>query len=413
PPSGQRRPGYDEVDKMLAAMNEIITFGMISDAIRFKLDDPEIGLLQSGRIGISKSFFEEKLKPFTHANTLADVEYYMENFDDMMDVTPTESVSSDEIDAYYDRVDEAFINDWGVSFTQILGVIKSLLIFGAQRETSVVVIRKEDFINEFVAKSSMTETELTNILKFITLRSRPAYLTAPDGYKNEDVFPWKYNREFSVIRRPIVEFVRDGESYLIWGIRNAEVAGRQFNQLFQNGRLKYGKENINQLLGERNRELGDQFRKIVFEWLSAHPELKVWDFEVKIAPGGHLKADKDYGDIDILVLDLKTAIVYNIECKRTHQAKNIHEMKTELDAYFGRDGQKKKIQKHIERDTWLAQHQQELQRFIGFDKPIKIKSFLLTSEVVPVKYIAGADSPLPLIAFPQLKSDGIKLLREL
>jgi hypothetical protein len=410
PAKGSKVPGYDEVDKLLAIMNEVINFGMLSDAIYFNLDDPEIGLLPSGRIGIGKSFFEEKLRPFSHANTLSDVESYMENFDDRLESLPRGESDDPETDAWLDRADEAFLADWGVSYTELLGTIKSLLYMGAEKETSVVVMQKSEFIAHFLAGSAFDEEKIERLLGLITLKERKDFLTPPEGFKAEDVFPWKYNREFSVIKRPVVEFTDKGKTMLIWGIRNAETSGRQINQLLHHGRLKYGKEKINSLLGERNEVLGKDFRKTAFDWFKSLPGLQVWDFEVTIDKAGHLTADKNYGDIDILVFDPQTNIAYNVECKRTHQAKNIHEMKTEMDSYFGRDGQKKKIQKHVDRHDWLMNNQDKLAAFIGTETPLTVKSIILTSEVIPVKYIAGSDSPLPLIAFPELKRIGMKVI---
>jgi len=410
PAKGKKIPGYDEVDQLLAIMNEVASFGMLSDAIYFGLDDPEVGLLPSGRIGIGKSFFEEKLQPFSHANTLADVEQYMENFDDRMESLPQADKDDSESDAWLDRADEAFVTDWGVSYTELIGTIKSLLYMGAHRETSVVVMPRSEFVAEFLANSDFDEGKIERLLSLLTIKERNDFLTPPDGYKTEDVFPWKYNREFSIIRRPIVEFTDKGETMLIWGIRNAEIAGRQIVKLLHHGRLKYGKEKINSLLGEQNELLGKEFRKMAFNWFNSQAGLKLWDFEVTIDKAGHLKADKNYGDIDILVFDPQTNTAYNVECKRTHQAKNIHEMKTEMDSYFGRDGQKKKIQKHVDRHNWLVNNKEKLAALIGTKIPITLKSIILTSEVVPVKYITGSYSPLPLIAFPELKRIGIKLL---
>ncbi len=410
PAKGTKIPGYDEVDQLLAIMNEVATFGMLSDAIYFNLDDPEIGLLPSGRIGIGKSFFEEKLRPFSHANTLADVEHYMENFDDRLESLPQPSEDDPKIDAWLNRADEAFLVDWGVSYTELLGTIKSLLYMGAERETSVVIMPRSAFVAEFLANSKFDEEKIKKLLSLMTIKERNDFLIPPEGYKTEDVFPWKYNREFSIIKRPIVEFTEKGEKMLIWGIRNSEIAGRQINQLLHHGRLKYGKEKINSLLGEQNELLGKEFRKIAYTWFNSQAHLKVWSYEVKIDKAGHLKADKNYGDIDILVFDPQTNTAYNVECKRTHQAKNIHEMKTEMDSYFGRDGQKKKIQKHVDRHEWLINNQDQLAAFVEGKVPISVKSIILTSEVVPLKYVAGNDSPLPLIAFPELKRIGMKLI---
>ena len=57
---------------------------------------------------------------------------------------------------------------------------------------------------------------------------------------------------------------------------------------------------------------------------------------VKIKERGHLVADIDYGDIDVLAYDTTNNILYSIECKNTNTAKNIREMKNEMDEYLGR-----------------------------------------------------------------------------
>ena len=85
-------------------------------------------------------------------------------------------------------------------------------------------------------------------------------------------------------------------------------------------------------------------------------------------------------------------------------------MKTELDSYFGRGGQNKKIQKHIKRDTWLQSNIIEVMKFINTDHEIKIITILLTSEIIPVKFILEDKLPIKMIAFPELKRIGFELL---
>src|SRR5690606_7597279 len=53
PTNGDRKPSFDQLDELLTIMNEILNYGMLSDTLHFGMDDPEMGLLSSGRIGIS------------------------------------------------------------------------------------------------------------------------------------------------------------------------------------------------------------------------------------------------------------------------------------------------------------------------------------------------------------------------
>ncbi|MES2387840.1 MAG: SEC-C metal-binding domain-containing protein [Bacteroidota bacterium] len=413
PAKGNKIPGYNDVDKLLAVFSEALNFGMVSDSIRFGLDEPTIEVLPSGRLAVESPFQSDMIIPFSNANTYAEIEGYVDIFDSFFE-SEIAPVHPEDNNIYRDRVNNAFMLDWGVSLSLIFEVLTKIANYGINFESSVVIISKELFLENFSTDLFESIDKLKVCLDLLSLQERGEYFTAPEGYKNEDVFPWKYNREFSLLRRPIVEFKDDsGLPCLMWGIRSAVTAAKQIEQLFRNGRLKYGKENINLLLGENNEELGKSFRKRVLKWFKSFPDLFVSDFEVTITTNGHLRADKNYGDIDILVFDSNTSIAYNIECKRTHQAKNIHEMKTEQDSYVGRPGQKKKIQRHVDRHEWLLKNKSKLGAFLNAKSEIIIKSFLLTAEVASVKYIMGDSSPLPLISFPELKEKGLKLLADL
>jgi hypothetical protein len=125
-----------------------------------------------------------------------------------------------------------------------------------------------------------------------------------------------------------------------------------------------------------------------------------------VKPGGHFDADKNLGDCDIIAYDKENNFVYNIECKRTEAARNIHEMKKEMDAYLGRAGQKKKITKHVERDKWLQTNLEKVQAFVeAVDQP-EVKSLILTSELIPTRYLRSEEIPITVLSFQELKRDG-------
>ena len=127
---------------------------------------------------------------------------------------------------------------------------------------------------------------------------------------------------------------------MIWGFRNAISAQKQLYYLLLEGKLNNGGKKIDKILGVFRAKKGKAYRDKVTYWLKMQDHLEVLDYEVKISIDGPLKADKNYGDIDILVYDKKAKIILSLECKDTDKAKNIHEMKKEMDNYLGREGGK-------------------------------------------------------------------------
>jgi len=120
PTSGRVKAGFDDIDRLLVLMHEIVNNGFLSDAIHFKLANPTVGKLDSGRIGISKEFFNEKLKPFSEENTKEEVNRYIENFENRFEIA---SFSHEETEPEEDKelkeIDSAFLEDWGISYTNI------------------------------------------------------------------------------------------------------------------------------------------------------------------------------------------------------------------------------------------------------------------------------------------------------
>ncbi len=410
PTQGLKKVGYDDIDEMLAIMDEVLNFGTISDAIHFNLEDPEIGLLPSGRIGTSKSFFDEKLKPFRRATTYANVESYLENFSEAFEIYNPEP-NSLEIDKFYDRIDAAFLSDWGIDYTSIHAICGAATRIAVEKGDSVCEMSEGQLIDTMKKFIKISEEQLLIGIQKLSLSKREDFMVAPEGYINDEIYPWKYNREFSYVRRPFIKIESDGVIKFLWGMRNALDASKMLNNLFQSGRLKYGKKEIIQLLGEVNNRKGKQFREHVKNWFNLNTTFKVLDHEITIKPKGNLIAERDYGDIDVLVYDNSANVIFSIECKRTVPARNIHEMKTELDNYIGRDGSTGMVNKHLERDKWLKTNINQVKTFLEVTNSPTVKSLILTDEIIPTYYLKSGNLPLPFINFPELKRNGAASLK--
>jgi hypothetical protein len=150
----------------------------------------------------------------------------------------------------------------------------------------------------------------------------------------------------------------------------------------------------------------------VKEWFQKQEGFRTIEDEVTIKQKGHIEAEKDYGDIDILTIDEQGKIIYSLECKNTEQAKNIHEMKGELDKYIGRKKGEGLIIHHVDRDGFIQNNKKKLANLITNPGEYKIVSIIVTSEDLPLIYIQDR-LPLPFISFPMLKREGASILRNL
>ena len=412
PTKGSVKAGFDDIDRLLVLMHEIANYGFLSDAIHFKLANPTVGKLDSGRIGISREFFDEKLKPFAEANTKEEVNRYIENFENRFEIADFSQEEKEPVDdKEVKEIDSAFLEDWGIGYLNIYKFCFCCFIICIEKQSSTCSINESEFIKLIKDKAKIDEKEIIAGIERFSNTQRDEYLKAPKGYNDSEVFPWKYNREFSFARRFIVKYKNEkDETILTWGFRNAISAQKQLDYLLYEGKLNNGGKRIEKLLGTFRERKGKLYRNKVKDWLKANPDLTVIDYEVKIDTNGHLIADKNYGDIDVLVHNTKTNTVYSLECKDTNKAKNIHEMKKEMDSYLGREGQKGMIQKHVERHNWLIANKDKLSAFLKIQKEPRVASFMLTSEVIPMTYLKAEGLPLPIISFPELKDKGINLL---
>lgn len=412
PPKGNKLAARDEVDRLLALMIELTNYGLISDAIHFKMASPRIGKLESGRIGISKEFFEDALQPFRDASEQEQTDNYIDNFEQRFEISEqevSEISQSDISDA--EMEDKAFLADWNISYINIYKFCYSCYFLCLKHGASTISMEEEEFIQVLVRDFILPRDQVIECINRFSLQERDEYLVAPSGYRNNEVFPWKYNREFSFARRFLIRRTNsDGKLVLIWGARNSLSAFYQLESLLYQGRLNNAGVHIKSLLGIYGERNGKKYRNEVKDWLQGNTDFTVINHEVKISPKGHLKAGEDYGDIDVMAYDTVTKIVYSLECKDTVKAKNIHEMNTEMENYLGRNGKGGKIAKHIKRHEWITENKKVVAAFLNIEEPFDIVSIILTSEIIPTAYIRANDLPLPFVAFPNLKREGTSTL---
>lgn len=407
-PSGTKWPNYDDIDELLAMVHQLTNFGALREAITFGFADPKVGLLPSGRIGIDKTFELDVLTPFFEAKTEGTVLGYVEHFESKYQASHRKAETQQERDV---KLDAAFLEEYGIELPTLVRIVCELRDYGFEKGEGFIRILKKDAVGIVRKKySEITEVQAQNVFQFLTLLERASISKPPPGnYGSQDIFPWRFNRPISYLRRPIINY-RDekGDDYLYYGYRHLVSYLDHLFYLIYNGKLpertsKKMRDYQAAILGEK----GTPFRNEAKNWFKKNSKFHVIEHEVAIYKLSGDDKDRELGDIDLLVIDTVEKVFYPIECKHKSGARNVLEMKREMDDFFGRGANKKdsKLVKHEKRDAWLKKNLPLLKPFVSDPESYGVRSLVLSSEEISVGFLAK-DSEMPIILFNQLKLKG-------
>lgn len=416
-PTGSRWPNFDDIDELLALTNQITDWGALSESMRMGFDDPEMGLLPSGRIGIDKTLAQEAFKPYAIAKTETSLFRDVENFEaNYVPARKTgETVETDESKS----LDAAFKAEYRIELTQLLRIIGALVNEGFTKGEASIAMEEAALLRLLSTVEGVSGDDINRALGLLTLLERDNVGTPPTGYNVPDIFPWRYNRPISYIRRPLVKIQKDGEIHYYFGYRHLMQYTDNLLSLLYSSKLPgvTSVEMKSWLAGVSGLK-GNPFREAVKQWFEENTAFEVIPHEIRMDKGvgkGHVLADKHYGDIDLLVIDHARRIIYPIECKNIQGGRNIHEMKVEMDDYLGRDGndKKAKMRKHNDRHEWLVANKDSLANIVPDAKNYEVKSFVITADEIPLSYLRKNDLPLPIKSFAYLRKNGVSYLYDL
>lgn len=403
---GTKYIGDYDLEYLVTIMCEAIYYGSICDQVYFDVGQVRIAHLPSGRYGINQDQFEDKLFAFHGAYSEQLIDGMIRDYPKVYARKLSKAPHPDDIQ---NATNAAFQADWGVSFQEIGQICGAMSTMCVNRSKSVLQMPAEAVVAELREQLVIDESTIRAAIDRLSLQPRETYLKAPDGYGNNEVYPWRYNREFSFSRRFIVKTKdSDGVVNLIFGQRNALAAFKQLIFRLVEGQLNVPDRdrNIKKIVGRYSEEKGKAFNDQVRAYLKEHTDLDVAEYDVPIDKEHFPSADKNYGDIDVLAYDKHSGIAYNIECKDTVMAKNIYQMHIEIRKYLGLNEQDRKdalIWKHYRRHEWLCLHKKELADFLRVEQVKEVKSVVLTSAVLPVSFLRSNDSPLPIVSYHDLE----------
>ncbi len=349
PPLGKELLGEYEYEEILAICSLIIEWAYNNDLFRYKIFNTPIEILKSDRIGIKKNEYNAMGSSMLNAR-IREFEY--NSIGKWNEIIVKSQFESNELD-------KAFYFEKGFTFSEFLKVCYHLILIGEEQASEIKKFECDKLAITIQEQlKEIKEIKIQKILDYICLDKRDDFLTPPEGFRKEDVYPWRFNRELSFTRRPLIK--RDNE--YIWGNRNIFHMTMFTMDLISDGKFKTRSKEMNKYIGKVSKNRGKAFNDSIFNILQTFPELIV-DKNLKKVNGKRIvdKENNDLGDIDILYIYDKNKQIVVGEVKDFKLSRNPYEIYCEYREMFEDSDSKKSYSKKLERRTeWAKDHIEDI-----------------------------------------------------
>lgn len=397
PPTGTRQPSMGSIDRLLALSDVLIQRGHAADLEHLDLVDTNARMLGSGRLGINDQAMRTAMEAFApsllaqrHAD--AEASFHMR----WREPSPDEDRSRE--------VDEAAQSEWGFSLTEMARTIGAAASLSLDAGRPVFAIGLEDGVRRISAESELDADLVTRVLDELTLGERPQFDRPDPPYEGADVYPWRFNRRLSLLRKPFVRRVAATGPELVFGRRALIECAHYTMELVTTSRLRCQSIEMERLKGRLSVERGAAFNERVAVELAARLGRPVRRGVDKI--GGYRLAlgNEDIGDVDVLGADVGSRVIWAIECKALAPARTPHELKWELAELVGTEEKLGLLGKHARRLDWLMAHRDAVVAELSLEgSDWAIKGAFVVDEDLLGPYIR--ETPVRVVALPRLLAE--------
>jgi hypothetical protein len=397
PPRGLRRMSFEIYDRLQALATMLTVWGSSSDTLHFGLSEISLSVSRAGRILIRDAQYSMAMM-MQLSGLAADRLLDSENVFRKHMGEHTEPADSDFENSEPGRATRA---EFGHSLMELNNFLIALGDIAMDLKLTTPAIMERGALLATLAKELQWDAvKVEHCLDLFSLAPRENYLSPPPQCRKEDLYPWRFNREISYLRRPLLMRVRDGMTEVLWGHRHVDMARSYLVQLCASTRLKAKSPEMRSLLAKYRHDAGGRFNDAVYDGLKQFPHLIV---AKKVRKVDHLDM-AHLGDIDILCADLNQTVLWVIECKSLALARTPYEMRSELEGLtLSTDDQISTLKKHEARSAWVQHHLSLVLKWLGANpgRNWTVRP-LIVMETIPISPLLR-DVSMPMISFDMLK----------
>ena len=386
PPEGGQKPGRLDLSRLMAKIMFVAGMGGWSDAIHWQAMEPHVRVTPLGDVHANVTFQEEVLNPYGRTASDLTVEESIKSYAENLNERPIVATGNSEID---DEFRSAFEEQFGASLDLARKFTDTVEDIGIKKDRAVFVVRRSELLSISFEDEKLDPSSIERLVEFLTFSSRPRWRDIPNGFSEKDIFPWRFRRRLSVLRRPLIKLddsedpqmmvapgiLRDALRYMVGNYHRGDFPRWQLspkmNRWAGKSRDRMGKKFSNEV-AERLRELGWQV-----------------EVEVRITKLLGKKFDQDYGDVDVLAWNAGLSRILLIECKDVQHRKTDGEIAEQLLDFRGElnaEGKPDFLLKHLNRVELISQHMPEVMAYLKLNERPRLEPHLVFKNPVPMKF---------------------------
>ena len=363
PPRGDTKFSIGAYDRLLAIASEIAYYGRVSDSLQYKLAAQDFELLRSGRLAHSDSRYESAMKAFQNEFYRRIAGKSREEFYRALStkVTSEQPDNAEEIE----RVTAA---EFGLPMSKLVDVLALIASSPYTAASGLGSCERSAMVKYVSSNSGLAASVIDSTLLQFSLGERANFLSPSSPFRSTDVFPWRFNRGLSYLRRPLIIRLVDGSETCVWGRRALNQAAYYIVNLCTTGQLKNARSReMSAYQGRVANRVGQRFNDIVAAEISKLSRYIVRK-QIKKFCGIRLEREngESLGDIDVLAAAPDSRLIFTIEAKCFALAKTPVELANERDELFGDlAGKSGAVGRHLERTKWLQDNLTDVLRELG------------------------------------------------
>lgn len=366
-----------KLDRLFAILHHLSNLGVYFDSLNMGLPDSELIILENGRIVLPLDILSLENKYFMTLRQRG--LRYPEVMRAQESVLPRFS-----IDIKDKNFNDAFVAEFGLTFLQYRDIVRNSIEYSEENKKPVISLSKDVFIEKILIPVSDNISSFWN--NFVLSKD-----VDKDRIQLQDTLLQRYNRSIQITTRPWIEY--DGNVCY-----STKVLYNNFailTERIDNGTLKSSSRKMQKYLGDVNKWKGQNFTIKLKEFYEALKDKDIFvEVEVKIQPNKKLKADKNYGDIDLLLINTKLKKIVCIE------AKDYSEARTGYDLLLQDCKILKALPKVEVRDEWCREHVNMFKSYSSeVDDTYNVKTWFVTYYEPAYRYVKhSTPSPIDMLS---------------